>query len=344
MALLKENHPQRDFFIADMFDNLGASFKDDIASMEHPLFVLSKKKDMRNLEYRNGNVSISIKPTTDGLPTIFDKDVLLYCASLLMTEVNAGRTPPKTLRVSSHDLLVATNRQTNDDGYRRLKQALNRLTGVMINTNIKTNGREITRGFGVLDSYEVVESSRVKDRMIRLEITLSDWFYNSILGKEVLTINRDYFRLGKPMERRFYEIARKHCGRKPDWSIGLVPLMEKTGSTGTLRLFRSRLKTIAQDDHLPDYSMAIDSDDMVTFINRNAAEDTQEILSFDDIPTISKQAINTAARIVENAGTGWDFQYLHQEFTQSIISGAFKPENVNGAFINFVKKKVATVP
>ena len=344
MTLLAEKHPIRDFFVADIFDNLGAAFKDDMASMEHPIFVLSKKKDMRNLEYRKDGVSISIKPTTDGLPTIFDKDILLYCASLLMTEINAGRMPPKTLRVSSHDLLVATNRQTNDDGYKRLKQALNRLTGVLINTNIKTNKREITKGFGILDSYEVIESSKVKNRMVKLEITLSDWFYNSIVGKEVLTINRDYFRLGKPMERRLYEIARKHCGRQHSWSIGLIPLMEKTGSTGTLRLFRSRMKIIAQDDHLPDYAITIDDSDKVTFISKNAGTDMQELLPLDDLPTISRKTLNTAARIVEDAGTGWDFHTLHSEFTQSLISGTFKPDNANGAFINFIKKKVKERP
>ena len=208
MALLKENRPEHDFFMADVFDN--TPVKDDMASMEHPIFVLSKKKDMRNLEYRNGDTSISIKPTTDGLPTIFDKDILLYCGSLLMAEINAGRIPPRTLRVSTHDLLVSTNRLTNGDAYKRLRQSLERLQGVSIQTNIRTNKREISKGFGLIDSYEVIESSRVKDRMIRLEITLSEWFYNSIIGKEVLTINRDYFRLGKPMERRLYEIARKH--------------------------------------------------------------------------------------------------------------------------------------
>jgi len=196
MSLKKEKHPNRDFFIADIFDNL--PFKDDMASMEHPIFVLSKKKDLRNLEYRKDNISISIKPTTDGLPTIFDKDVLLYCGSQLMQEVNAGRTPPRKMLISSHDLLIATNRPTNNDGYRCLKNALNRLAGVLINTNIKTNKREQSSAFGLIDGWNIVESKRFKGRMIRLEITLSEWFYNSIIGKEVLTINRDYFRLGKP--------------------------------------------------------------------------------------------------------------------------------------------------
>src|SRR5471032_2598050 len=108
LSLLPERHPHKDFFVADIFDNL--PFKDDVASMEHPLFSLSKKRDFRNLEYKNGDITITIKPTTDGLPTIFDKDVLLYCGSLLMEQVNKGIIPPKTLRISSHDLLVATNR------------------------------------------------------------------------------------------------------------------------------------------------------------------------------------------------------------------------------------------
>lgn len=340
MSLEPERHPTRDFFIADIFDN--TPFKDDMASMEHPIFVLSKKKDVRNLEYKSGDVSISIKPTTDGLPTIFDKDVLLYCGSLLMQEVNAGRTPPKTLRISSHDFLIATNRLTNGDAYRRLKLSLERLQGVSIQTNIKTNKREANKGFGLIDSYEVIESSRVKDRMIRLEITLSDWFYNSIVGKEVLTINRDYFRLGKPMERRLYEIARKHCGQQKEWTINLTRLMEKTGSVSTLRLFRSRMKEIAKDDHLPDYRIFIDSDDNVIFSQKQDVSN-QQGFAFDDMPSISPKTLTKARKIATEANTGWDFNALHEQYTQSLLNG-FKPENADGAFINFVKKKVASAP
>ena len=41
--------------------------------------------------------------------------------------------------------------------------------------------------------------------MVEVEATVSDWFYNALLGREVLTISRDYFRLRKPLERRLYE-------------------------------------------------------------------------------------------------------------------------------------------
>ena len=158
--LLPDRYPTPDFFVADIFDNL--PFKDDMASMEHPFFSLSKKKDIRELNYKNETTEVIVIPSSRGLPTIFDKDVLLYCASILMHEINQKRIPPKTLRISSHDLLIATNRTTDGDGYTRLKKALDRLTGVTIKTNIKTNKTEITSAFGLIESYEIIESSRVK--------------------------------------------------------------------------------------------------------------------------------------------------------------------------------------
>lgn len=336
LSLLPERHPTKDFFIADIFDNL--PFKDDIASMEHPIFTLSKKKDLRDLEYRYGDVRISIQPTSDGLPNIFDKDVLLYCGSMLMEQINKGTIPPKTLRISSHDLLVATNRPTSGEGYTLLKKALDRLSGVKIKTNIKTNKREITERFGLIDKYTIIESSRVKKRMVRLEITLSDWFYNSIIGKEVLTINREYFRLGKALERRLYEIARKHCGKNPEWSIGLKKLKEKTGSTSHLDKFRFFIREIARKDHLPDYSIELSDNELVIF------RVSKEIVGLDDLPRMKPETIERAKKITEEAGTGWNFQELHTQFTLSLINGKFEPDSADGAFINFVKMKVSSFP
>ena len=59
-ALVPVRHPQKDFFIADILD---VSIKDDLASMEHPLFAL-KAGDMRVKTYeRNGN---SVVASTSG--------------------------------------------------------------------------------------------------------------------------------------------------------------------------------------------------------------------------------------------------------------------------------------
>ena len=45
--LYPNRHPQTELFLVDIFQ----SFKDDIASMEHPIFSLSKKPDFRIPEY-----------------------------------------------------------------------------------------------------------------------------------------------------------------------------------------------------------------------------------------------------------------------------------------------------
>ena len=264
--LLPVRHPNRDFFACDIFEAL-TTFKDDMASMEHPVFSLATKPDMRILHYEHNGNTITIKPTSDGLPTIFDKDILLYCASYLRAAINKGETPSRTVRFSAYDFFVSTNRQTCGVYYQNFEDCLNRLRGTTINTNIKTGGVTIARGFGLIDSWEAIKRDN-KARAIAVEITVSEWFYNSILANELLTINRDYFRIRKPIERRIYEIVRKHCGDAPSFKIGLDKLHKKTGSSSSLREFRRMVGKTITTNHLPDYEIAL-SDDMVTFTNRN---------------------------------------------------------------------------
>ena len=100
--LLTDKHPQQDFFVADIFGSLPV--KDDIASMEHPMFTLATKKDLRVINYEHNGNEINITPNVEhSLATIFDKDILLYCASLLVNECNKGNVPSRVLRRSTHD-------------------------------------------------------------------------------------------------------------------------------------------------------------------------------------------------------------------------------------------------
>ena len=99
--------------------------------------------------------------------------------------------------------------------------------------------------------------------MIHVMVTLSDWMYRSVVSESVLTLHRDYFGLRKPLERRVYEIARKHCGRQAEWRIGLETLLKKSGSTSPRRVFRKMIRDMAAEDGLPDYSLALDETDVV---------------------------------------------------------------------------------
>ena len=206
-----------------------ASPKDDMASMEHPLFTLATRPDRRILRYEHGEATIEVTPSVKGLATIHDKDVLIYCVSQLMAALNEGRPTSPVLHLKAHDLLLATSRETSGDGYRRLREALERLSGTRIVTNIATGGVEI-------------------DARLRADRRLGDPAqdpgraddpgHRDALGLDVplggVEVGADaapglFPACRKPLERRVYEIARKHCGRQAEWRIGLETLLKKIG-------------------------------------------------------------------------------------------------------------------
>src|SRR5215831_3589560 len=195
------------------------------------------------------------------MPTIWDKDVLIYCCSQLVEGMKRGREPQQVVHLTAFDLLVSTNRDTSMRGYALLRKALERLAGVRISTNIVTGGIRERQGFGLLEWWRVIERSPTNSRMVRVEVKLSDWLYRAITNLEVLTLHRDYFRLDGGIERRLYELCRKHCGIQPTWSIGLELLYKKSGSKEPLRNFRIAIKKLAASNHLPDYRLRFTPED-----------------------------------------------------------------------------------
>ena len=297
-GLMPRRHPTPDFFVCDIFD---AAPKDDLGTMEHPIFSLSTRPDRRILSYSHNNVSVDVTPSVRGRATIHDKDILIYCVSQLMAAMNAGREVGRTLRLTAHDLLVATNRDTSGDAYQRLRDAFERLAGTRITTNIATGGIETTQGFGLIESWEIVRRTR-GGRMVSVMVTLSDWLYRAVLDKSVLTLSRDYFRLRKPLERRVYELARKHCGRQRDWRVSLEVLHHKSGSAAPRRVFRAALRRIAAEDNLPDYTLTEEPGDLLRFTRRKRAVAT--MAGFD-------ASVIEAARAL---APGWDVYALEAEW------------------------------
>ena len=263
---------ETDFFVCDIFDALP---KDDMATMEHPVFSLSTRPDLRILRYMHNDVAIEVTPSVKGLATIHDKDILIYCVSQLMAASNAGRPISRTLTLRAHDLLLATGRETSGDAYRRLTAAFQRLSGTRITTNLADrrdgNTYEVTTGFGLIDSWRVVRRAGGSGsppqgragRMVSVSVVLSDWLYHAVRSKSVLTIDRGYFRLRKPLERRIYELARKHCGRQEGWRISLDILHLKSGSASPRRVFRRMVRDMIAADILPDYVLWEEAGDII---------------------------------------------------------------------------------
>lgn len=247
-------------------DILNCSIKDDMASMEAPIFSLSTREDTREWKWvsEDGKRSISVVAVAKwGRATQLDKDILLYCISQLIAAINAGQTISKTVRFTIYSFLKATGRNTYGDDYERTKDSLNRLSGTRITTEIETGGKRVAEGFGLIDKWRVVEESETNKKMIGVEATLSDWTYNSVLAKEVLTLHPGYYKLRKPLERRLYEIARKHCGHQKMFKIGLDVLMKKAGVMDELRNFRGKIKNISKNNPIPDYSFELADNDIV---------------------------------------------------------------------------------
>ena len=329
--LLPDRHPTPDFFVCDIFD---ASPKGDMASMEHPIFSLSTKPDRHIRRYENGTSFVEIQPSAKGLATVHDRDVLIFCISQLMASMNDNKPVSQVVRFKAYDLLKATNRVTSGEGYEALKTAFERLAGTRISTNIVTGEEEIFENFGLIERATIVRETR-DGRMQEVELKLSDWVFNAIRHNEVLTLSRDYFRLRKPLERRIYEIARKHCGKQSEWKISLERLQRKCGSQSNLREFRRLVMGIVEEDrehhHMPDYSVNVDDDDMVTFRNRGIV-----VVKLPSRPApfagrISGDGYEDAKAVAP----GWDVYYLEREWRDWISE---PPQHVDAAFVAFCRK------
>jgi plasmid replication initiation protein len=329
--LLPERHPTPDFFVCDVID---AAPKGDMASMEHPIFSLSTKPDHRIRRYEHGSVFIEIQPSVHGLATVHDRDILIYCISQLMAAVNANQIPSPVVRFKALDLLKATNRVTSGEGYAALKAAMERLRGTQISTNIVTGGQETFEVFGLIERAKSVRETR-DGRMQEVEVKLSDWVFNAIQHQEVLTLHRDYFRLRKPMERRMYELARKHCGKKGEWRISLQLLQKKCGSASTEKEFRRLVSNIVEEDkqhqHIPDYSVDLETGDMVVFRNRGTVPTSQDLAPCVKVGPLLPETYHDARL----EAPGWDIYHLEREWRDWITE---LPRDPDAAFIGFCRK------
>lgn len=334
--LTADKHPQPDLFL---FDVVSAPIKDLVDTLEHPFYSLSKKPEMQTRIYRHGPVTIEMVPSRKGLPTIYDKDLLIYAVSKVAASIRRGQPGGPTVEMPSAEILQFTNRGTSGREYRALEDALERLAGTLIKTTLRGGG-----GARDVAMFHLVEIATIGRRVgvgvTGCTIRLSDWIFQAIEANAILTLHPDYFRLRRPLEKRLYELGRKHCGRQPQWQIGLTALHNKAGARGAIRNFRGAVKRLAETDHLPDYHVALDGPgDLVVFRPRKSAAD---LVIPADLPPLSAHAI-TAAKA---AAPGADIYALESEWRAwagaKVATGeAAPPADADLAFLGFIKARRA---
>lgn len=326
--LLPDRHPQHDLFICDVAD---AVLKDVLPQMEHPFYSLSKKPETSIRRYEHNGNWLEVTPSVKGLATIYDKDILIYCISQIMAKIKLGEPPKQRVRINSRELLMFANRGTAGKDYTALCEAVDRLAGTRISTNIKTGDEEQYDSFGLIDAASIRRKHGLDGRLLWVEVKLSDWVFNAIRAQEVLTLHRDYFRLRRPIERRVYELARKHCGQQEQWQIGVPTLHKKSGSKSELKEFRRAVRHLAEHNHLPDYSVQFRADtDLVIFRNRGTmyAPGVEPWAGYID---------EDCYEDVRNVAPGWNIYHLEDEYRAWLAKNELEPRNPAAHFVKWAR-------
>lgn len=278
-----EPYPNLSLFVSDF---LTWNPRGERHSMEHPFFSLSKKrKDTtpRHYESADGKAQLTVTPSVIGLPTIWDKDLLIYAATLIRESMNRGEMGEtnRPIKIDVWNFLESTVRGDGTQQRKGLMDALDRLKGCTVKTTIETNDTSYTEAFSLLDSYKVAVKTKT-GKVASLEVKLCDWLYGAIWNaeQEMLSINRDYFKLEGGIERRLYELARKHCGRQPFWKVGIETLWKKSGSQSELKDFRRQVfKKQADLGTLPDYRVELrPEEDQIIFYSKNHEKPVDAVL------------------------------------------------------------------
>ncbi len=161
---------QFDLFLPYLAD---LPLRDQREMMERPFFSLAKTKRVKPIDYTSPDgklwVNVSANPTY-GMATIWDADILIYCASMLADMARRGANDvPRTLHIMPYDLLRAIGRPTIGRAYKLLAQSLDRLVATTVKTNIRAeNRREAT--FSWLDGWtQLVDEKTERSRGMTLE-------------------------------------------------------------------------------------------------------------------------------------------------------------------------------
>jgi plasmid replication initiation protein len=365
---------QFDLFLPYLTD---LPLRDQREMMERPFFSLAKSKRQKPIDYTSpdGKIWVHVSGNPDyGMATIWDADILIYCASILNDMKRRGINDiPRSINIMPYDLLRSIDRPTTGRAYELLGQSLDRLVSTTVKTNIRAdNRREAT--FSWIDGWTQLVDEKT-ERSKGMTIELSNWFYEGVMMTGgVLAIERAYFRITGGRERWLYKVARKHAGGAGEggFAISMPTLFEKSGAEGDYRRFKFEIAKIAAKDALPGYGLTLEhpagkKEPSLRMRRRGDAEPLAERAGegppapkpadpLIEGPVNAKAAIRSAlAGLTQKAVAGyitdetldrlcaecpgWDYQTLHAEFKTWIGSDAKRtPVNYQAAFIGFVKR------
>lgn len=252
--------PQGELFKLD--SPLVGEIRGERSLMAFPFFALSKNAWMKPLAYATPTVSIEVRPSARGVATIYDKEIVLYIASLMASKMEEGMAVSQDFTFTAHDLFSVTGSNHSARSYSRLADALERLQGTQIKTNIEAGGEGEDGFFSWLSEarLQYARSGKGEKRLKAVKVRLCDWLFRAILrDRQVLDYASTYFQLG-PIERRIYEVARSTCVDGEPLEMDLQTLKLQIGFQNPLSNFRIAMRQIAAANAIPDYDISLIED------------------------------------------------------------------------------------
>ncbi len=241
---------------------LTGDVKSEKSIMDFPFFDLSRHGKRREpITYDDGRIFVEVRAGASGMATIYDKDLLLYAASLMWEKLESGETPGREFTFAAHDFMRVAGRDTSSRSYDNISKMVARLQGTQIRTNIEAGGVGEDGFFSWLESARIVYRRNAAGRKVMqaMRITICEWLHRALLSERGLTYHPRYFEL-PPLQRRIYDIARSYCAESRLWACDLERFRLKVGYAGVLKRFRWELARIAEGSRVPEYRLDLISD------------------------------------------------------------------------------------
>ncbi|MGA1191168.1 MAG: replication initiator protein A [Bdellovibrionota bacterium] len=221
--------------------------RDEMNLAEFPLSVLSTRVSpgKKTLEFEDSVLDKNGHPVKRqwiitaadkfGLPTASDDEVLL---GLLKISVDRGLNERKVY-FTRYELLKTLNWSTEGRSYKRLTNALDRLSGVRIKASNSFYDNESkafsTRNFGIIDEYEI-NSGKTQNPKPSFFVW-SEVLHKSFSSGFIKKLDFDFFlSLESAVSKRLYRFLDKHFWYRARFQMNLFTLAhEKIGVSRTYR-------------------------------------------------------------------------------------------------------------
>lgn len=200
-------------------------------------------------------VTVGAEEPGRGLATLADGDVLIYVATRLTHRLNRGEPLDAPLLVRPGAILRALGRPRGGRQHALLGDALMRLAGTTVSTNIGGTGRL----FNLLDAALPPASDGPQGAW-----TLASAFLSAeVAAHRILRFDPAALAL-RGLERRLYEWARVRAGGPvhSSWTITLERARDRAASQDAHRRFRHAVKRIVGLDRLPGFTLALEGPDL----------------------------------------------------------------------------------